>query len=72
MEEVNYMEVVMDESFDPYLPGAMDVFSEAVITSMREFARVENIGLDVAVDRVIITNKNGNKNTLREIIELDF
>ena len=72
MEEVNYMEVVMDESFDPYKPGAMNDFITVVIKIMSEFAVVENIELDVAIDRVSITHQSGQKNTLREIIEHAF
>jgi len=72
MEEVKYMEVVMDESFDWCEPGAMEAFIKATITSMCEFAKIENIELDVAIDRVSITHKNGITHTLREIIERDF
>ena len=72
MEKVNHMMMVMDESFDIDKPGAMDAFIEEVISHLRAFARVENIGLDAAVDRVSITHKNGSKIKLREIIEKAF
>ena len=50
----------------------MNDFITVVIKIMSEFAMLENIELDVAIDRVSITHQSGQKNTLREIIEHAF